>query len=98
MIPWRRTAAVCAALLTIALLLQAPRAARRAHVSLDLISHAGRHSSERTRVILHGTSGDASSVAARHHLEILKHLTDGVVVLANSDEVAELAEDGTAGD
>jgi hypothetical protein len=97
MIPWRRIAAACAALLTTALFLQAPRAAHRAHVSFDLISHEERHSSERTRVILHGTTGDAASIAERHHLQILKHLSDGVVVLANSDEVSELAGDGDAG-
>jgi serine protease AprX len=97
MIPWRRIAAACAALLTTALFLQVPRAAHRAHLSFDLISHEGRHSSERARVILHGTAGDAASIAERHHLQILKHLSDGVVVLANSDEVTELAGDGDAG-
>jgi len=97
MIPWRRIAATCAALLATALVLPAPRAAHRAHLSIDLISHEARHSSERTRVILHGTTGDASAIAARHHLQVLKSLSDGVVVLANSDEMSELAGDGDAG-
>src|SRR4051794_20407500 len=94
MLPWQRFAAAVCAAITTALLVASPRAAHRAHLSLDLIAHEGRHGTDRTRVILHGTSGDASSIAERHHLQILRRLSDGVVVLANGDELTELATEG----
>src|SRR6185312_4970633 len=97
MLSWRRITAASAALLTIPLLLATPRAAHRAHLSLDLLSGGGVTGGQRQRVIIHDANGDASTIADRHHLQILRHLANGVVVLANADEVNGLSADGDVG-
>jgi len=91
MLPWRRFSAACAAICTIAILLATPRAAHRAHLSLDLVAREARHTTVSSRVILRGT--DIASVAARHHLQVLNVLADGVVVAADSGQLSELAAD-----
>jgi len=64
---------------------------RRAHLSSDLVAHVAKHTKERARVIVRGTSADLEAVAARRGLQIVRYLPGGVVVLANSAEMTELA-------
>src|SRR5438034_1387632 len=103
MTPWRRVlAAACAALLT-AFCLPATRAAHRAHLSVDLLSHESRHTIDRTRVIVATDAAEASTIARRHNLQLLGVLKDGsAVVYASSNELTELAADadvrGLSGD
>jgi serine protease AprX len=92
--------AVCAALIT-SFCLTAPRAAHRAHLSADLLSHEGRHTIDRTRVIVRTAS--AADLARRHNLQLLNVLNDGSAVMyASSAELTDLAADadvaGLSGD
>jgi serine protease AprX len=65
----------------------------RAHLSSDLLQHQSRQTLARTRVIVHGSEGELTAIAARHHLEIVRRLGGAAVVFANSDEIAQLAAD-----
>jgi serine protease AprX len=81
---------------TIALLLGSTlsiHGAHRASLSLDLAAHEARHDKTRARVIVSGTRAQIDAIASRHHLSIARYLDDSAVLLANSDETAELASD-----
>ena len=65
----------------------------RAHLSDDLLGHVGRRTGARTRVIVHGDHATLATLAARHHLQILRELADGAVVAANGAEIEALAAD-----
>jgi serine protease AprX len=66
----------------------------RALVSTDLVAHEARQTSERARVIVHGTNSEISALAARHHLVIARFLGgDAAVVTADSAELSALAAD-----
>ncbi len=68
-------------------------AAHRAALSLDLLDHLTHSTAAPGRVIVPGSRVQVSAIAARHHLKIDRWLHDGAVVLANSDELADLAAD-----
>jgi len=65
----------------------------RAHLSDDLLRHEVRHTSSRTRVIIHGSTEEVAALAARYHLDVARWLADGAVLRANSSEIAALAAD-----
>jgi subtilisin family serine protease len=67
----------------------------RAHLSDDLLGHRALHTTERTRVIVHGDAETVDALAARHHVTVLNRLPGGAVLAANSAEVAELAADSS---
>ena len=64
-----------------------------AHLSSDLLGHQAQHTTARTRVIVHGDAAALDLLASRHHLALVRRLSGGAVVLANSAELAELATD-----
>src|SRR2546423_3961358 len=68
-------------------------AGHRAKLSLDLVQHESRRSSGRARVIVHGSRMQIEAMAARHHVAIAKFLDDSAVLLANADEITDLASD-----
>jgi subtilisin family serine protease len=68
---------------------------RRAHLSADLTSHQARKTTERKRVIVHGTARELDLLASRHRLQVVKRMHGSAVVLANSAELTELSRDGT---
>src|SRR5581483_4810480 len=65
----------------------------RASLSADLIRHLARHTAVQTRVIVPGTDAQVDALAAAHHLTIVRRLPGAAVVLASSDELADLAAD-----
>jgi serine protease AprX len=68
--------------------------AHRARLSIDLLAHEGRQTTQRKRVILHGTSDDVQAIAERHHLSVVRLLDGGGAVLSvNSAELTDLASD-----
>jgi serine protease AprX len=67
--------------------------AHRAHLSDDLLAHELRHSNVHTRVIVHGARAEISALATRHRLDVVRWLSDGAVLRANSGEISELAAD-----
>src|SRR5712672_162245 len=98
MTPWRRLLAAASAVVVTVLCLPATRAAHRAHLSIDLLSHESRRTIDRTRVILRPDGADAATIARRHDLQILNVLKDGsAVVLASSTELTDLAADAEVG-
>src|SRR5919204_4930814 len=68
-------------------------AGHRARLSTDLLVHLSRHTSQRVRVIVHGTADEVQSLAARHRLAVLRQLDDSGVLAVNSAELSELAAD-----
>jgi serine protease AprX len=66
---------------------------KRAHLSDDLLGHIARHTSGRTRVIVHGDASALAALATRHHVQVLRTLAGGAVISANSAEVDEIASD-----
>jgi serine protease AprX len=70
-----------------------PAAAHRARLSLDLEQHLTRGTTMRARVIVSGSDADVDGVAARHHVQIIRRVANGAVVLANSVELDDLALD-----
>ena len=68
----------------------------RAHLSADLVAYEARQTGERTRVIVQGASSDIETLAARHHLAVVRHLNGAAVVMANSAELTEVAADEAA--
>ena len=93
----RSTSARAAALFTFVvgsvLTLSGSGAGHRAHLSFELLSHEARHTSGRVRVIVHGAPDEMAALAARHHLTIVRQLTDSAVVTVNSAELTDLAAD-----
>src|SRR3984893_8150970 len=67
---------------------------RRAHLSSDLASHQARKTTERKRVIVHGTDRDLDLLAARHRLQVVRRMHGAAVVLANSAELSDLSREG----
>ena len=65
----------------------------RAHLSDDLLSHVGRKTSARARVLVHGDAATIDALAARYHLQVLRRLEHGAVVAANSAEIDALGSD-----
>src|SRR5262245_38325785 len=65
----------------------------QAHLSADLVQHQARRTSARARVIAHGTDAAIDAIALRHHLQVVRRLEGAAVLLANSDELRELAAD-----
>jgi serine protease AprX len=88
-----RIGAVVALVAISALGLKGANAEHRAHLSLDLLTHQSRHTLARTRVIVHGSDAEIDAIAGRHHLEIVRRLTGGAVLAANSSELSDLAGD-----
>jgi serine protease AprX len=66
---------------------------RRAHLSDDLLGHIARHTSARTRVIVHGDAPSLAALIAKHHVQVLRTLDGGAVISANSAELDEIASD-----
>jgi len=76
-----------------ALTLRGSAEPHRANLSADLVSHLTQHSSTRRRIIVPGSGAQVDALAALHHLQIVGRIPGGGVVLANSDELADLASD-----
>jgi serine protease AprX len=66
---------------------------QHAHLSDDLLGHVARHTSARTRVIVHGDADALAALTTRHHVSVLRTLAGGAVISANSAELAEIAAD-----
>jgi subtilisin family serine protease len=90
-----RTAVVFALLAISVLGVRGANEPRRAHLSADLLEHAARHTKARARVIVRGSEADLDALAARHHLEIVRHLPGAAVLLANSTELEALQVEST---
>jgi serine protease AprX len=65
----------------------------RAHLSDDLLGHAARHTSARTRVIVHGDAAALAALTTKHHVQVLRQLSGEAVIAANSAELDALAAD-----
>jgi serine protease AprX len=90
-----RLVVVAAALVILASLgLQGSNRDRQAHLSADLSRHQARKTTERKRVIVHGTDRELELLASRHRLQIVRRMHGAAVVLANSAELSELSSDG----
>ena len=72
---------------------QPAQGAHRARLSSDLLAHEGRHTTQRKRVILHGTPEEIQAIAERHHLSIVRSLIGSAVVSVDSAELTALAGD-----
>src|SRR4051812_10670899 len=70
----------------------APRE-HRSHLSDDLLSHVGRKTSARARVLVHGDAATIDALAARYHLQVVRRLERAAVVAANSAEIEALGSD-----
>jgi serine protease AprX len=68
-------------------------AGHRAKLSLDLLKHEERHATSRARVIVRGSRMQIDAIASRHHLAVVRYLNDSAVLLANGQEISELAAD-----
>jgi serine protease AprX len=84
---------VAAAIAVSALGLRGSGYDHQAFLSSDLLDYQARRTAARTRVIVHGNSAEIDSLAARHHLQIVRRLADGAVVAANPSELTRLAAD-----
>jgi serine protease AprX len=91
--PRLKALVVLALVATSALTLRGSNAAPRAHVSRDLLSHLTRHTTFRTRVIVHGTDADVDAIAAKYHLTVVRRVAGGAVVLVSPDELNGLTRD-----
>jgi serine protease AprX len=89
----KHTAIVLALVATSALGIRGAGDEKRAHLSDDLLGHVARRTAARTRVIVHGDPAALAALATRHHVQILRTLTGGAVISANSAEVDEIAGD-----
>jgi serine protease AprX len=88
-----RTAVVATVFALSALGIRGADEPRRAHLSADLLVHVTRHTKARARVIVRGSEAELDALAARHHVQILRHLQGGAVLLANSAELDALQQD-----
>ncbi|MGH9141906.1 MAG: S8 family peptidase [Vicinamibacterales bacterium] len=89
----KQTALVLTIVATSALGIRGASEQKRAHLSDDLAGHVARHTSARTRVIVHGNAAALASLITKHHVQILRTLEDGAVISANSAEVDDIAGD-----
>jgi serine protease AprX len=89
----KRAIAIVALVATSALGVRGAGQEHRAHLSDDLLGLAGRHTSGRTRVIVHGDAAALAALTTRHHVEVLRQLSDSAVIWANSAELNDLAAD-----
>ena len=76
----KKFAAIVALIATSAFGLRGAGQEKRAHVSDDLLGHITRHTSTRTRVIVHGDAAALAALTTRHHVQVLRMLADGAVV------------------
>src|SRR5262245_60608022 len=90
--------------LTAALLLAASALSLRgsagephAFLSSDLVVHQARRTTERARVIVHGSPETIAALVDRHHLQFLRWLDGGAVVAADSRELTDLGADFSIG-
>jgi len=75
--------------------LQGAQRTHRALLSSDLLSHEGRRTTARKRVIVHGTADEIRAIAERHHLAPVRVFESGGAVFSvNSAELSDLASDG----
>jgi serine protease AprX len=88
-----RSALVALVCLLSVLTLRGAAPTHRAGLSADLLGHLTHRTSVRQRIILPGSDADIDLLAARHHVQIVRRLAGGAVVLANSDEIDALADD-----
>jgi serine protease AprX len=89
----KHAVAIVALIATSALGVRGAGEEHRAHLSDDLLGHAARHTSSRTRVIVHGDAAALAELTTRHHVQVLRQLADSAVISANSAELADLAAD-----
>ena len=89
----KRAIVIVALVATSALGVRGAGQEHRAHLSDDLLGLAGRHTSGRTRVIVHGDAAALAALTTRHHVEVLRQLSDSAVIWANSAELNDLAAD-----
>jgi serine protease AprX len=85
----RRTP-IAATVICCALAIQGAGAQHHAHLSDALLHLQTVQTALRSHVIVHG---DLDAIATAHHLQIVRRLATGGVVLANSAELADLAGD-----
>jgi serine protease AprX len=74
--------------------LQGAQRSHRALLSSDLLSHEGRRTTARKRVIVHGTADEIRAIAERHRLAPVRVFEGGGAVFSvNSAELSDLASD-----
>ena len=88
-----RRLALLASLLFIGAIATGAQDKHRARLSDDLPKHESKHSSSRVSVIVQGSHDEIASLAAKHHIVVIKWLGTGAVVSANSNEITDLASD-----
>jgi serine protease AprX len=91
--PFIQVALILGLVTSSALALRGASPTHHAHLSNDLLGHQARQTTARARVIVHGDDAALDALASRHHLALVRRLSGGAVVLANSSELAELATD-----
>jgi serine protease AprX len=89
----KRFVAVTTLFVASALSLRGAPAPHRAHLSDDLLRHVARNTTGRARVIVRGDEATLDDIAARHHLQIVRRLEHGVVLVANSAELDRLSKE-----
>jgi len=89
----KQAIAIVALIATSALGVRGAGEEHRAHLSDDLLGHAARHTSARTRVIVHGDPLALAALTDKHHVQVLRRLNGAAVIAANSAELSELAAD-----
>src|SRR5690242_6434701 len=82
-----RLAAVIAFIAGSVLTLSGSNLGHRARLSSELLAHEARQPASRARVIVHGTPEEISTIAARHHLTVVRQMADSAVLIANSAEL-----------
>ena len=89
----KQAIAIVALIATSALGVRGAGQEHRAHLSDDLLGLAARHTSGRTRVIVHGDAAALAALTARHPVQVLRQLADSAVISVNSAELDDLAAD-----
>lgn len=64
-----------------------------ASLSNDLVAHLAQRTSARARVIIQGDDALVDAIASRHHVQVVRRLPNGAVLLVNSSELADVASD-----
>src|SRR3954467_2298192 len=64
--------------------------AHRANLSDDLSSHERRQTTAPARVIVHGSRSAIRELAGRHHVDVVRWLSDGAVLRADSNGISRL--------